>query len=169
MIEFKAYSLICVFAGLLRIGAGFIEYDSGVDALELLYMVIDLGFILGLIGFYLLNRAFLVGIGRLGVMISLCGFALIAGPEASIYGVGIYQVGSPIVGFGVLLLSIGIFRSNMRSYIAPTLLGSSFIVGLCSLALNIPVLFTVCGVLFGAGFIALGVSMWFAANKMPIE
>ncbi|MBK8970127.1 MAG: hypothetical protein IPM37_01695 [Hahellaceae bacterium] len=98
MIEVKIYSIICMVAGMLRIGASFIEYQSGLDTLELFYGVIDLGFILGLVGFYLLFRERLNASGRLGWVISLCGFSLIAGPEALLFGIGIYQIGTPIIG-----------------------------------------------------------------------
>jgi hypothetical protein len=151
------------------VGASFIEYRSGIDALELFYIVIDIGFILGHVGFYILYRDVLVGVGRFGLILSLCGFGLIAGPEAKIFGIGIYQIGSPIIGVGILLLSIGIIRSRIVGYVAPILLGLSIFVGLGSMIQKNMMLFAVSGVLFGAGFIALGVSMWSTANKSSMD
>jgi hypothetical protein len=165
MNELRIYALLIVIAGVLRTLSSFIQYESGNDALELFFVVIDLCFILGLLGFYLLYRNLLTLIGRLGFVLTLCGFALIAGPEANLFGMGIYQMGSSMIGLGVLLLSVGIMQSKIITYIAPAALIASVLVGGVSMVLQSEMLFVVSGILFGSGFVVIGLSMWGATNK----
>lgn len=158
--EIRIYATACVVSGVLRAVSSFIDYESAPESIELLYMVIDLGFILGLIGFYSLYRQKMSWLGHSGFIVSICGFALIAGPEAKIFNVGIYQIGSPIIGIGILLLSVEIIRAHLIGLVAPISLIASVLLGVASMFTGVPYLFTVTGILFGAGFVALGLQVW---------
>lgn len=158
--EIKFYALVCMFAGLLRMLVSFIDYESAHEAIELVYILIDLGFILGLVGFYSLWRSKLNLLAHTGFVISLCGFAFIAGPESTLFGIGAYQIGTPVIGVGILLLSIALLRLKLLGVLAPLLLITSVIVGLASMLTGITLLFTLSGVLFGMGFVVFGGRLW---------
>ena len=160
MNELRVFAAACIMSGFLRAGSSFIDYESAPESIELLYMLIDIGFILGLIGFYILYRARLGPAGQFGVIIAIIGFSIIAGPEASIYGIGIYAIGSPIVGVGILLLSIKLLRSRLCGFSAPVALVGSVFFGAISMVVGSSAIFILSGILFGIGSIAMGQKMW---------
>lgn len=160
MNEIKVFSAACVLGGFLRLISSFVDSGAATDYTEVLYSVIDLCFILGLIGFYLLYRTNLVWVGHIGFTLAICGFGFIAGPETNIFGVAVYQLGSPIVGAGVLLLSANLIKAKLCGLVAPLSLVCSVIIGLVSMLVGSNLLFIVSGVLFGIGFMALGMQVW---------
>lgn len=154
------FSVICVVAGLLRVTSGLIDFGSVSDYGELIYIAIDLGFILSLMGIYSTCRTKLNWLGHAGFMVSVCGFGLIAGPEATLNGVDVYQIGSPIIGLGTLMLSIALIRNKLFGVIAPALLISSVVIGVGAMFVFEALLFAAAGVLFGIGFMILGARLW---------
>lgn len=164
MQDVKTFSLFLTAGGALRIASSFIPYSPGNDVLELFYMVIDLAFILGLVGLYLTYGIRIGTAGRIAVAIMLCGFAVIAGPEAPLFDIPIYQLGSSVVGLGSVLFAVALLRCHVGPIHVPVLLITAFAAGLCSMALHQPLLFTVSGVLFGAGFALLGLHDFFSAG-----
>lgn len=158
--EIKVYSSACVLGGLLRLISSFVGYDSASESIEVLYIATDLCLILGLFGFYLACRAKLFWLGHLGFVAAVWGFSFIAGPETDIFGVSVYQLGSPIVGLGVLLLSINMIRANLCGFVAPVSLMASVAIGLISTLVGGSLLFFLTGALFGVGFMALGIAVW---------
>jgi hypothetical protein len=158
--EIKLYASVCVLGGLLRVIASFLDYNSAAEAIEVLYITTDLCLILGLIGFYSVYRQNLFWLGHLGFSIAICSIAFIAGPEAKIFGTSAYQLGSPIIGIGLLLLSINLISAKLCGLVAPFSLIASVIIGLISTLLGNDFLFIVTGLLFGAGFTGLGIHVW---------
>lgn len=53
--------------------------------------------------------------GHAGFVLALCGFSVIAGPDAVIFGMGIYWVGAPVIGLGMLLLSVAQLGAEPRN------------------------------------------------------
>lgn len=160
MNEIKVYSAACFLGGLLRVVSCFGDYESATESIEILYIATDLCLVLGLIGFYSVYRARLFWLGHLGFAVTICSLSFIAGPETEILGVSVYQVGSPFVGLGVLLLSINLLRANLCGYVAPVSLTASVATGLISMLVGGSLLFFVTGALFGVGFMALGIQVW---------
>ncbi|MFT6311173.1 MAG: hypothetical protein ACJAQS_001544 [Porticoccus sp.] len=163
MNEIKIYSLACIIGGLLRVIGSFISYDSAAESIEILYIATDICLILGLIGFYSVHRQRLFWLGHLGFAIAICGLSFIAGPETELFGMSVYQLGSPIVGAGLLLLSLNLIKAKLCGLAAPMLLAASVVVGLISILVGSSVLFVVTGILFGVGFMALGTHIWRAS------
>lgn len=160
MNEIKIYSSACFLGGLLRVIASFIPYDPAAEPIQILYIATDLCLILGLIGFYSAYRTNLFWLGHLGFAIAISGLSFIAGPETDLLGVSVYQLGSPILGAGLLLLSLNLIKAKLCGLVAPVSLISSVVVGLMSMFVESTALFVVTGVLFGAGFMALGTHVW---------
>jgi len=158
--EIKLYASACVLGGFLRVIASFLDYDSAADAIEVLYITTDLLLVLGLIGFYSVYRQSLLWLGHLGFATAICAIAFIAGPETEIFDISAYQVGSPIIGVGLLLLSINLISARLCGFVAPVSLVASVIIGLISMMLGSSLLFLITGLLFGMGFIGLGVHVW---------
>lgn len=160
MNEIKVYSTACFLGGLLRVISSFIDSESAIESIEVLYIVIDLCLILGLVGFYSVYRANLFWLGHLGFAIAICGLAFIAGPDTDIFGSSAYQIGSPIVGVGLLLLSFNLIKAKLCGLVVPLSLMGSVVIGLVSMLVISNLLFIVTGVLFGVGFMALGTQVW---------
>lgn len=160
MNEIKIYSSACFLGGLLRVISCFVNNESANQSIEALYIATDLCLILGLIGFYSMYRAQLFWLGHLGFIIAICGLAFIAGPETEFFDVSVYQIGSPIIGVGVLLLSFNLIKANLCGFIAPVALVASVAAGLVSMLVGGSLLIFVTGALFGLGFMALGVQVW---------
>jgi hypothetical protein len=158
--EIKLYASACVLGGLLRVIASFLDYNFSAEAIEVLYITTDLCLVLGLIGFYSVYRQSLFWLGHSGFAISICSIAFIAGPETEIFGTSAYQVGSPIIGVGLLLLSINLISAKLCGLVVPISLVASVIIGLISMLVSSSFLFIVTGLLFGVGFMGLGVHIW---------
>jgi hypothetical protein len=154
LIRFSAAAAIV--AGALRVGSSFLGPRLGTTAAELLYLVIDIGFVLAIPGAYLSRHAQLGVAGFVGFLLALCGAASIVGPDGELAGVQMY-----LVGGGVLVLGLGTLGAAQLRLGAQRL-GSSIgwiaaLVGtIAAAASQAPWLFTLAGVLFGLAFIASG-------------
>ena len=157
---FRGFACAGMLGGLLRVIASFMPATGPSDHLELFYVVIDLCLILGLVGIYLAHHLSLSQWGHCGFIISLCAFSFIAGPDTVFFGASAYQLGTPLVGIGLLLLAIGL-RSlqSIPSYGADSLL-LSVILGIVATVLGSSVLFIMSGVLLGIGFIISSYFVW---------
>jgi hypothetical protein len=158
--EIKVYSLACFLGGLLRLISCFVDYETANESIEILYIATDLCLILGLIGFYSVYRTKLFWLGHLGFFVAICGLSFIAGPETEIFAASVYQIGSPIVGVGVLLLSLTLIRTNLCGFVAPVSLVASVLTGLVSMLVGGSLLLFITGALFGIGFMALAIQVW---------
>jgi hypothetical protein len=158
--EIKLYASASILGGLLRVTASFLDHNFAAESIEVWYITTDLCLVLGLIGFYSVYRQSLFWLGHLGFAIAICSLAFIAGPETEIFGTSAYQVGSPTLGVGLLLLSINLMSAKLCGLVAPISFVASVIIGLISILLGSDLLFVVTGLLFGAGFIGLGIHVW---------
>ena len=136
-------------------------YES--ELIEALYVTTDLCLILGLIGFYLAFRSSLFWLGHLGFVIAILGLSFISGPEADFFGVSAYQLGSPVIGVGLLLLSFNFIKAKVCGYIVPASFIASVTFGVISLFVGNSILFIATGVSFGVGFMVLGIHVWRAS------
>ena len=160
MNEIKIYSSACLLGGLLRVISCFVNNKTATQSIEVLYIATDLCLILGLIGFYSVYRAQLFWLGHLGFIIVICGLGFIVGPETELFDVSVYQIGSPIIGVGILLLSFNLIRANLCGFVAPVALVASVAAGLMSMLVGGSLLIFASGALFGLGFMALGIQVW---------
>ena len=160
MNEIKIYSSACLLGGLLRVISCFVNNETATQSIEVLYIATDLCLILGLIGFYSVYRAQLFWLGYLGFIIAICGLGFIAGPKIELFDVSVYQIGSAIIGVGVLLLSFNLIRANLCGFVAPVAPVASVAAGLMSMLVGGSLLIFASGALFGLGFMALGIQVW---------
>ena len=96
----------------------------------------------------------------LSLLSLFAGSALSPGLKLIFFWKSVYQLGTPVIGLGLLLLSFNLLKSKIGGYSAPVLLISSILIGLVSMAVASEVLFMITGLLFGMGFIMLGVNTW---------
>ena len=159
MKDINFFAVACIIGGFCRIIASFIDYEHTPEIIEVFYMLIDLGLLLGLLGLYILHRSTLSIYGKFGIVTAFCGFAVISGPETTLYNIGIYQIGSPVIGIGVTFMATDLIVRNIGSTWPPLLLLTSVIMGFVSIVLSQQGLFILTGIFFGLGFILLGTQM----------
>lgn len=147
-------------AGALRIVSSFIPFVSGSAALESLYLVIDLGFLFGLIGFYTARAGGLGWLGLTGFVLALAATALITGPDPVFAGIDIYQTGSLILVAGLAVMAIAMLVGRIGPlWAALAWLGVPVAV-VAGTAAGQPALgFMTAGILVGAGFIGIGLAL----------
>ena len=165
----KVFSLAGMAGGLLRAIASFIPADSAsvvqnADHLELFYVVIDLCLILGLVGIYLTHRLSLSQWGHWGFIISLCAFSFIAGPDAELFGASAYQLGTPIIGIGLLFFGVGLRQlESLPNYAADSMLTSVALAVVATLMAD-SILLIASGVLLGIAFMMNSYLVWSACE-----
>ncbi len=163
----QTFSIFGLAGGLLRILCSFTAYLEPSDHLELLYIVTDFGLIFGLLATFLIHQAELKALGLVGFMLALTGFSFIAGPNATIYGIESYQIGSPVISLGVLLLSIAQLKSGFYYKVGPASLIASFLLGLVWMFVSpaSSLMFAIVGALFGLGFMVNGLYVFRSQSK----
>lgn len=149
--------LAALTAGALRIGTAFTGRILIGDPAELVYLVIDLGLLVGVLGAYLSRLRDLGRLGFAGFAIALPGAASIVGPDGRMFGIELYAVGGAVMILGLALLAITQLRARIGR------LGSSlgWLASLAAMAATPlwSVAFIVLGVTFGLAFVALGLEL----------
>jgi len=152
--------------GLLRVISSFIPVSEDPDLLQLLYVITDLGLVQGIVGVYLIERKSLSNSGHMGFAITLCALSFISGPEAEIYGVSAYEIGSLPIGLGILMFSIAQLQSGSGHKKGAYVLIGSIVVGVLSILFpSFPQLFVFSGFLFGIGFFINGAYAYAHSSK----
>jgi len=152
--------------GLLRVITSFIPASEDPNLLQLLYVITDIGLIQGIVGIYLIERKSLSNSGHMGFAITLSALSFISGPEAEIYGVSAYEIGSLPIGLGILIFTIAQLKSGSVHKIgAYILIGSVVSGGLSILFPSFPKLLVFSGFLFGIGFFINGAYAYTYSSK----
>jgi hypothetical protein len=121
-----------------------------------IYFVTDLFLLVGAIGLYAENARALRWRGATGFALFLLGILLVRSPQVSFFGAGGYQTGAAIALTGICILGLALLLERTAllaplmwlGALATGIVGSGGIAPLSAVALA--------GILFGAGFIALG-------------
>tara|TARA_R110000868_G_scaffold128679_1_gene336955 strand:- start:2586 stop:3122 length:537 start_codon:yes stop_codon:yes gene_type:complete len=153
----KFGALFGFLGGALRIVAIFIPYTPETAWLEALYAVIDLGFLFGLLATYLSTADTLRLPGLTGFIIALSGVASIVGPEAQIFDIDFYWLGSSIFVTGLAILSTDLLRAGQMRVTAGFWLASA-LAGVVSIWSASPFAFEIAGAALGCGFIVAGLT-----------
>src|SRR5262249_52336470 len=100
-------------------------------------------------------------LGFVGFAIAFPAAASLVGPDGTLYGVNLYQLGGGLLTLGLAMLGI----AQLRAAIGRRLSSIAWIVAfLGALATTLPGLqgpaFIVTGVAFGFAFIAAGIELW---------
>lgn len=146
-------------AGLLRLTAQFIPYTHDSAALELLYGVIDIGFVLAIAGLVALSAPRIGGPGLALMLAALVGAASIVGPDKAAFGIDFYLAGSAL-----LVLSLGLAAPwlaalpGLRSAAGAWALGA--MAAVASAAGGGGLAFAAAGVLLALGFVLATPVLW---------
>ncbi len=150
-----------ILAGALRIAASFIPYAEGSLSLEALYLVIDLGLLFGLMGFYVVDFPFSGYPGFIGFAMAGAGTALIVGPDGMMGPVDIYRAGALLMTLGLLVWSAGSWKSSRLPLLTRGLWIASALLGIGGALLSLGnVTFLLAGLAFGLSFVIAGLHLW---------
>jgi len=163
----RCASLAAIVAGVLRILSSFL--GSTGDDIELLYLVIDLGLLVGLTGIYLSAHERTGILGFVGFAIAFPAAALIVGPDGVLYGVNLYQLGAGLLVLGLAILGAAQLRARIGRTMSSLAWIVAFVAALATTIAGIrgPAL-VVTGVAFGFAFIAAGIELWASAGSRPV-
>ncbi|MEP3450627.1 MAG: hypothetical protein ABJL11_09865 [Parasphingorhabdus sp.] len=123
--------------------------------LETLYFVIDLGFLISLIGFLLFVSSKISVIGLLGGILAFAGVSSIVGPDTIMFELDWYQIGSAIFVLGLAILGIELVRRHLFLATGAFWIASA-ISGTVSVIFDSPLFFQFAGFFVGTGFIFAG-------------
>lgn len=146
-----------IVGGLLKIFLAFVRSAADRDLLQTLYVLTDLGLILGLVGIYMLYRDRFSILGNSGFILALLGLSFISGPQTTLYGVSAYDIGFPVMCCGLALLAAGQLFLAGHPKLAPAIVLAGVVMSVPQLALlatlNLQIL---ASVLIGIGFVLYG-------------
>jgi hypothetical protein len=148
-----------VIGGVLRALASFAPMISIADtALQLLWLIVDVFLLFGVLAFYALHHERIGRSGAIGFLIAVVALALIRSARA-IAAIDVYPIGAFAFVVGVLLMCVRARQAKrLQGWIPATLIVSIFL-GIAGTVLPAAWLFILSGVLFGAGFVGLGLSV----------
>lgn len=159
-ILFKLSGLAAILGGLGRMAAA-LPLPLDPVALEWLYTTIDILFVLGLTGIYLIRAEALGFLGLTAFTVAMAALSFIGGPDADPFGFSTYQEGAAALAIALVGLSIAWLRTGQRPLAPPLLWFASVVAAgvLSMLPATAPYGFTVAGFLFGAAFVAAGLDL----------
>ncbi|PCI59882.1 MAG: hypothetical protein COB37_10575 [Kordiimonadales bacterium] len=117
----------------------------------------------GLIGIYLKSADRTGWLGLIGFALAAAGLASIVGPDALMFGIEFYLIGGTLAMIGLALLGIARLKNSVGPKGIALIWPSALAVGtLGTLTMNPLLGFMIPGVLFGVGFVAIGLHLIYA-------
>jgi hypothetical protein len=161
----RAGALAAIAGGVLRAAASFAPAAIGSPfARESLYLAVDVCLTAGLLGFWKPRAAVLGRRGAAGLAIALAGMAIIRANQFT-SPVDLYPAGALTVACGAIVISASAWAVDNLPAWVPVMFLLSTLAGLVGgLVRDASVLFVWSGVMFGVGFVGLGVQSWTASN-----
>jgi len=151
--------------GAARVLSAFVPYVPSHPGLEALYAAIDVLLSFGLVGAYL-TRAREIGVaGLCAFVLAASGLSFIGGPDADVFGFSTYQVGGAVVALAMAAFGAIVLVRRAAAPWAPACWIASLAAGLVASlgpagdSRYAHWAFVAAGVLFGAGFVAIGREM----------
>jgi hypothetical protein len=142
-------------AGLLRVIAQFIPYTPNSAALELLYGVIDMGFVLAMTGLVMLAAPRIAWPG----LVLVVGVAAIVGPDKAAFGIDFYLAGSALFVLSLALAAPWLARlPGLRPAAGAWALGG--LAAVASAAGGGGLAFAAAGLLLALGFVLVAPVLW---------
>lgn len=152
--------LAAILAGLLRGIASFTPTTASVG-LQLFYFAIDVLLLLGTIGVYAFQKQEIGRWGLVGYLLALIGAALLLGHDVVNAVAFLYPVAAFLFAVGISILAICSWVANTFPRWALALLITSTVVGILGFFVKgFDILFVISGVIFGIGFIGVGLTVW---------
>jgi hypothetical protein len=149
-----------ILAGLLRGIASFTPTTASVG-LQLFYFAIDVLLLLGTIGVYAFQKQEIGRWGLVGYLLALIGAALLLGHDVVNAVAFLYPVAAFLFAVGISILAICSWVANTFPRWALALLITSTVVGILGFFVKgFDILFVISGVIFGIGFIGVGLTVW---------
>jgi hypothetical protein len=151
--------------GATRIVTSFIPWRQQV-ALEAVYDAIDVLLLFGVIGAYLSRAQKLGGFGLFAFALAVAALSFIGGPDADAFGFSTYYVGASVLVVAMALLGVTALVRRAMPIWAPACWLASLAGG--AVFTVVPWTrwaFIAAGVLFGAGFVAIGLDMIQGARR----
>jgi len=160
-------ALSAIVGGALRVPSGFIHYEEANLQLEVFYGLIDLFLLFGLCTLYLQVAEKLGWLGLVSFLVAATGLASIVGPDTSMWGVNLYQLGAAVLmvglsAFAAVMLWTRVMKQAGLYWIA------AFAVGISAIVSGSPLAFSVAGMLFGLGFVTAGVAVVLELEEAPV-
>lgn len=147
-----------VLGGALRLIAIFVPYTPETAWLETLYAIIDLGFLFGLIAIFASCADRLGIIGLIGFVVALSGVASIVGPDAQMFGIDFYMVGSAVFIIG-LAVQGGAMLHKREQILAAAFWVASAAIGIAGSVSALPHAIEIAAAALSLGFITAGASI----------
>lgn len=126
--------------------------------LEIFYLIIDLCLLFGLLAIYLSEAEKFGWLGFTSFGVAAIGLASIVGPDASLSGIDLYQLGVTVLTIGLAGLSFAMLRAGIMKSAALYWIGALGF-GAMSTAAGSMFIFAIAGVSFALGFVSAGVSL----------
>jgi hypothetical protein len=146
--------------GGLRIAGAFLSNAFAAQTLEVFYFVTDVLLLAGLLGIYLPRRLALGWSGLTVFLTAVIGLLIVRSANVRFFGIGGYGFGAPIALIGATLLGVSMALKGEQRLAAAFWL-SSLAIGIAgSFAEPSTLPQAAAGVLFGAGFVVAGTSMF---------
>jgi hypothetical protein len=153
-------------AGALRAVSAFLPADPTSTSLAVLYLVIDVGIVLGLIAWYFAQHAWVGAWGTAGFIVAVVGVEIIRS-TAAIPGLALYPSGALLLVAGVDVLAVRAWRAGQLPTWVPGLLVFSSVIGPVGyLAPTLGMAFVVSGLTFAIGFAGLGAVVWRSSRQL---
>jgi hypothetical protein len=153
----RFFALMALIGGLLHLLCSFTDGMEHLAWVQSTYMALDLMLMLAVVGLWQSQGQRWGLLGQVGFVLAACGLGVISGQNGQLFGVKIYEVGSPVLALGMVLVSLAQLRlRELRELpggtVGPCLLLASVVTGVASLAVAPTLMVRTAGVLFGLAF-----------------
>jgi len=155
----RFFALMAWVGGLLHVLCSFTDGMEHLAWVQAVYMTLNLMLMLAVVGLWRAQGERWGLLGQVGFVLAACGLGVISGQNGQLFGVKIYEVGSPVLALGMVLVSVAQLRlQSLRELpggtLGPCLLLASVVTGVASLAVAPTLMVRAAGVLFGLAFMA---------------
>jgi hypothetical protein len=156
----RACAVAAVLGGALRVADSFLAGMVAVRTLQIAYFVTDVMLLAGLCGIYLGLRRTLGLSGFLGFVAAVTGLLIVRASALIAVSSNSYFIGATVTLIGVVAMGLAMLLRTSFSRVGPVLWIASFALGLIGLA-SAKLSWTVvwAGVLFGVGFVVVGINL----------
>ncbi len=158
--------LAAMIAGVLRLVSSVLPASDSV-LLRILYLVIDMGFLGGVLSIYRFEREQLGRVGLLATLVAAVGAGLLIAHDTVAWSSGLYGIAALLFSVGLSLLGIASWTTRkLPRWILVFWITSTLVGTLGYLVPSLGVLFVLSGILLGLGFAGAGFIMWASSTEM---
>ena len=153
----RFFALMALVGGLLHVVCSYTDGMEHLAWVQSTYMALDLMLMLAVVGLWQAQGERWGWLGQVGFVLAACGLGVISGQNGQLFDVKIYDVGSPVLALGMVLVSVSqlrvpALRALPGGTLGPCLVLASVVSGVASLAVAPQFMAQMAGVLFGLAF-----------------